>query len=99
MPCAGEGNTTAEGTQGKVQTLRRVKVPLLGRVRGGGVDHHKKLPELERAHARGPSEGGMALVQAKGSEKPRACLGETGHFLCRLPVARHLLCELRASGG
>ena len=51
------------------------------------------------ARACGFTEGRAALAQATGSKKPLAHLGETGHFLCRLPVARHLLCGLRASGG
>ena len=51
------------------------------------------------AHAHGLSEGGMALAQATGGEKPLAHLRETGRFLCRLPVARHLLCGLKALGG
>ena len=37
-------------------------------------------------------------VQALVSEKPLACLGDTGQFLFRLPVARNLLYGLRASG-
>ena len=45
------------------------------------------------------SEVRTALVQAMGSEKPHAHLEETGQFLCRLPLARQLLCGLRASGG
>ena len=47
---SGEGNATAEETQEKVQTYRRgkrVKAPLLGRVRGGEVDFHRNLPALE----------------------------------------------------
>ena len=57
-------------------------------------------------HACRLSEGGEALVQAMGalvqltdSKKPLAHLGETGCFLCRLPVARHILCGLRAPWG
>ena len=38
MPQAEEGNDMAEGTQGKVPTIRRGKSPLLGRVRGEGAD-------------------------------------------------------------
>ena len=73
------------------------KAPLLGKVRGGGADHHRKLPAMECAHACELSEGSAALVQATGGKKPLACLGETGCFLCRLPMARHLL-MLKASG-
>ena len=89
----------AEGTWEKVQTHRRGKVTLLGRVRGGGADCHRKLLASECAHACGISEGREALVQATSSEKTPAYSGETGHFLYRLLVARHLLCGLRASGG
>ena len=99
MPWAEEENTTAEGTQQKVWTLRRSKVPLLGRARGGGADHCRKLPAPEHVHACGLSEGRVALAQAMGSKKPLAQLGEIGLFLCRLLLVRHLLCGLRASGG
>ena len=78
--------------------LRRGKESLLGRVRGD-EDHHRKLSAPEHVHACGISEGGVALVQAMGGEKSLTCIGETGYFLCMLPVARHLLCGLRASGG
>ena len=54
------------------------------------MDDHRKLLALEHVHAHGLSEGGVALVQAMGREKPLADLGETGPFLCRLPVAWHL---------
>ena len=47
----------------------------------------------------GLSEGEGALVQATGGKKPLAHLGETGRFLYRLLVARHLVCGLRAAGG
>ena len=96
---AGEWNTTADGTREKVQACRRSKEPLLGRARRGGMDCHRKLPAAECAHPSGLSEGRVALAQAVGGEKPLAHLGETGHFLCRLPVAKHLLCGLRASEG
>ena len=42
-PRAGEPSDTAEGTQEEVWALKRNKVPLLGRARGGGVDHHKNI--------------------------------------------------------
>ena len=99
MPRARERNTRAEGTWEKVWTRRRGKAPLLERVRGGGADHHRKLPGPEHAHAHRLSEVRAALAQATVSENPLAHLGETGHFSCRLPVARHLLCGLRTSGG
>ena len=78
----------AEGTQEKVRICRRRKTPLLGRVRGDGADRHRKLPALESAHTHGFLEGGVALAQAVGGEKPLAHLGEIGLFSCRLPVAR-----------
>ena len=84
----------AEGTPEKVQTHRRGKMPLLGRGRRRG-SHHRKLPALEHAHDLGlRRRGGSA--EAMGGEKPLAHLREIRHFLCRLPVARHLLCGLRA---
>ena len=86
----------AEGTQEKVRTCRRGKVPLLERARGGGVGHHRKLPAQEYAPACWLLKGGAALAQPTGSENPLAHLGEIGHSLCRLPVARQLLCGLRA---
>ena len=43
-PQAEEGNATAEGTWEKVRVCRRGKVPLLGRVRGGGADCHGFFP-------------------------------------------------------
>ena len=87
----------AEGIQEKIQTHRRGKAPLLGRMRRG-VGHHRKLPALEHAHAC-MLRGWGCSVEATGGKKPLAHLGETGRFLCRLPVARHLLCGLRAPGG
>ena len=89
----------AEGTWEKVCAHWRGKAPLLGRARGGGADCHRKLPSLDCAHACRRSEGRAALAKSMGHEKPFSLLGETGHFLCSLLVARHLLCGLRASGG
>ena len=86
----------AEETRKKVQTHRRGKAPLLGRVRG---DHPRKVPAPECVHARGLSEGGEALAQAMGCKKRLDRLGDSGCFLCRLLVARYLLCGLRVSGG
>ena len=40
----GEWNARAEGTREEVWAHRRSKVPLLGRVRGGGADCHRNLP-------------------------------------------------------
>lgn len=63
MPQAGEGNTTAEGTQ-KVQAHKRGKTPLLGRARGE-ADHHRKLPMPRCVHTRRLSEGRAALVRLR----------------------------------
>ena len=41
-PWAGESNTTAEGAWEEVWTLRRIKAPLFGMSKGGGVNHHRK---------------------------------------------------------
>ena len=95
VPQAEEGNTTAKGTQEKVQTCRREKMPLSGRARGGGADavgnslHLKVCPQALRG------QGGSGI-----GYRPLAHLGKTGRFLCWLPVAvaRHLLCGLRGSG-
>ena len=62
---AEEWNTTAEGTWKKVWANRRSKEPLLGRVRGGGVEHHRNIPAWA-------SEGRAPLLQATGGEKPLA---------------------------
>ena len=43
MLWAGEWNDMTEGNWEKIWACRRGKVPLLGRVRGGGADHHRKL--------------------------------------------------------
>ena len=67
----------AKGTQEKVQTCKRSKAPLLGRARGGGVDHHRKCPALECVHAHRLLEGRAALAKAMGG-KTFAYLGETG---------------------
>ena len=56
MPWVGEENTMVEGTQEKVQTCRRGKAPLLGRVRGEGVDCHRKLPSPECTPVPGGSQ-------------------------------------------
>ena len=95
MECHSRGNS------GEGLGLQERQGAIVGegeRRRGG---RHRKLPALEHehAHAHGASEGRAALVQAMSGEKHLAPLKETGHFLCRLQVARHLLCGLRASGG
>ena len=83
----------AEGTLEKVQIHRRGKVPLLGK--GGGVGRHRKLPAPLRAHAHG-LRGRVGSAEVMGGEKPLAHLETIRRFLCRLPVARHLLCGLKA---
>ena len=73
----------------KFQTYRRGKSPLLGRVRVRGADHHRKLPAMEHAHAPGLRKR-CGSAKATSSKKPLAGLGEIGHPLCRLQVARDL---------
>ena len=63
---AEEWNTTAEGTQKEVWA-HRSQVPLLGRVRGGGADHHRNLSVSALAH-RGQGASGSPM----GGEKPLA---------------------------
>ena len=71
---------------------------IVGEGRGGEAGCHRKLPALEHVHAsRLRVQSGSA--GATGCEKSFAGLGEIRHFLWGLPVARHLLCGLRASGG
>ena len=62
------GNATAKLTWEKVQTHRRGKAPFLGRARGGGADHHKKLPSLEHACALG-LRGWGGSVQAMAARR------------------------------
>ena len=87
----------AEGTREKVQTCRRGKMPLLGRrAEEGRIAIGNSLCKwLHGCRLRGQS----ALQRLWGSQKRLAHLGEIKHFLCRLLVARNLLCGLRASGG
>ena len=58
------GECHGRGNPGEGPAHRRSKVPLWGRVRGGRVDYHRKLPVPERAYARELSGGaeGEALV-------------------------------------
>ena len=63
--------------------------------RGGWAGCHRKLPVLEQVHA-GSLRGWGGSAEATGGEKPLAHLREIRHFLCRLVVARQLLCGLRA---
>ena len=84
----------AEGTWEEVWALRRSKAPLLGRVRGGGVENSRNLPEQVRA-LRGWGASG-AGYRWRGHLLQ---LRETRCFLCGLWVAGNLLCGLRAMGG
>ena len=95
MLWAREWNTKAGGTWEEVRTCMTGKVPLLGRARGGGADCHRELPAPEQAHVHP-----QVLTGWGGGDKKRlAHVEETGCFLFRLSVARHLLCGLKASGG
>ena len=85
----------AEGTQEKVRTHRRGKASLSGRVEEEGrATIGNSL--FQSVHIPTGLEGGGGSTEAVGGEKPFACLREIRRFLCRLPVARHLLCGLRA---
>ena len=68
---AEEGNTTAEGTQKKVQTHRRGKAPLLGRAKGGGADAiGNSLPQRARTclwALRGQGGSGTGCRQKEAS--------------------------------
>ena len=85
----------AEGTQEKVWTCRRGKAPLLGRGEEEGWATIGNSLHLSVHMPRG-LRGWGGSAEVRGIEKPLACLGEIRHFLCRLPVARHLLCGLRS---
>ena len=70
----GEWNATAEGTWEKVWARRRSKAPLLGRVRGGGADHHRNLPvhmswDSQRVGASGRSNGWQEAT-CSGYQRP-----------------------------
>ena len=88
----------AEGTQEKVQTHRRGKVPLLGR---GEEEGQATIGNSLHRSMRMPTglEGGVALWRLQAARILLACLRELRDFLCRLLVARHLLCGLKALGG
>ena len=91
-----EWNAMAEGTLDKVWACRRSKVLLLGTVRGGGVEHHRNLPE--QAHSSSQKAGHLwCRLWVVRSHLLR--LQGTSHFLCRLQVDGYLLCGLKASGG
>ena len=88
---AGEWNTTAEGTQEEVWAHRRSKAPLMGRMKRGGVDLHKRALNI--------CELSETQVQATGGEKPLAWTMGDWELLVLATVARHNLCGLRAVGG
>ena len=67
---------------------------IVGEGRGEGAGCYRKLPVLDVAYAHG-LRGWGSSAKATGGENPLAHLGEIRCFLCRLPVARHLLCGLR----
>ena len=88
---AGEWNAMAEETREEVWA-QSGKVPLLGKVRGGGADHHKNC-SVHALALRGQRASGT------GGEKPLAQAMGDWALLCGLWVPGHLLCGLRAVGG
>ena len=84
-----------EGTQKKVQTYRRGKAPLLGR----GEEEQwatKGNSLLWSMHMPTGLEGRAYLQRLWAARNLLLIKGEISCFLCRLPVARQLLCGLRA---
>ena len=83
-----------EGTQEKVGPAGEARCHCWGgeRRRSG---RHRKLPVLEHVHAH-RLRGWGDSAKAMSGENPLAHLREIRCFLCRLLVARHLLCGLRA---
>ena len=74
----------AEGTLEEVST-HRSKVPLLGRMRGGGADHHRNLP----VHAcAGSQRVGHLWHRLWVARSHLFGLQETGHFLYGLRDVR-----------
>ena len=59
-------NATANGTQEEVWACRKSKMPLLGRVRGGGVDYHRNV--FPCAHTDSQRAGSLwnRLQEARG---------------------------------
>ena len=80
----------------KVWACRRSKAPLLGRVRRTGVDRHRNLPTHVCMDSQRAGRLWNRLWMARSH---LVVLQETGHFLYRLWVARHLLCGLEAAWG
>ena len=84
----------AEGTLEKVWTHRRGRAPLLGREEEEGRAATGKALLQSVRMPKGLADGPLGAAK-----NPLAPLGEIRRFLCRIPVARHLLGGLRASGG
>ena len=84
----GEENATAKGTR-EVWPCRQNKMPLLGRIRGGGADHHKNnflCTSMDSWRV------GLWVMGP-------SCLGYGSWFLlCGLSAIRHLLHGLQAVG-
>ena len=80
----------------EVLACGRSKVPLLGRVKGGGVDHHKNIFPCACMDSQ---RVGAPLGHATDGESVPVGLQVMGCLLCGLQVVRHLLHELRAAGG
>ena len=81
---APEWSTVAEGTKERVWAHRRIKAPLLGRMRGEGVYHNKNLP----AHMHMGSQRVGHLWHRLHMERSHLLrLRETGCFLCGLSGA------------
>ena len=76
-PLAGEENAMVEGTQEKVWTHRRGQMPLLGRVRGVGVNFHRKLPVFKHVHmAAGSQRVGSSGVGCVEQEAACQSMGD-----------------------
>ena len=89
------GEHLGRGNLGEGPDLQERQGAIVGEERGGEVGHHRKLPVLEHVHAH-RLRGWGGSMEAMGNEKPLVCLRELRCFLCRLLVASHLLCVLRA---
>ena len=100
VPWAGEQCATGWGVEhqgrgnpGEGLDGRRSKVPLLGRVRGGGADCHRNLPVL------GLSESGVPLVQTTGGKKQLARATGDWALLGQAMSGRAPLVWAKGSGG
>ena len=89
---SGKWNARAEGTWEKIWTHSRGKVPLLGRVRGGEADFHRKLPVPEHVHVPvGSQRAGLLWHRLWAVRSLFLSLQETGFLWHRLQEARSLL--------